>query len=340
LTRFFEHIINNFNFFSDIYIFILIIMNTEKQTDWLVIINPNAGRRKGERDWNQIRNLLILHNFDFYAIFTEQPRHAIDIARQHIEAGFLKIIVVGGDGTLNEVINGLFLQSKYPTTAIILGMITVGTGNDWGRMLNIPADYEEAILTIKKCRTFVQDAGMVRYQIENDQEDRYFVNIAGLGFDAVVTQKANRLKEKGKGGPLLYFVNIFSSLINYRYVNALINIDGQNIENQIFSMNIGIGKYNGGGMMQVPGAIADDGLFDLTVIKKISKPDVILSLRKLYNGNIVRHPKVDTYTGKSITIDSDTRIHLETDGESLGHTPLEFQIIPKSVQVISGVMVN
>jgi diacylglycerol kinase (ATP) len=101
-------------------------------------------------------------------------------------------------------------------------------------------------------------------------------------------------------------------------------------------MNIGIGKYNGGGMMQVPGAIADDGLFDLTVIKKISKPDVIMSLRKLYNGNIVRHPKVETYTGRSISIYSDTKILLETDGESLGHTPMEFQIIPRSVQVISG----
>jgi len=315
-------------------------MNTKVQTDWLVIINPNAGRRKGERDWNKISSLLIKHGFNFQSVFTECPRHAIEISRNKIESGFTKIIVVGGDGTLNEVINGLFLQSKFPTTTIILGMITVGTGNDWGRMLNIPLDYEQAIITIKECRTFVQDAGIVRYQNEGDEENRYFVNIAGLGFDAIVTKKANQLKEKGKGGPFLYFANIFSSLINYRYVNALITIDGQNIENQIFSMNIGIGKYNGGGMMQVPGAIADDGLFDMTVIKKISKPDVILSLRKLYNGNIIRHPKVETYTGRSIFIDSDSRIHLETDGESLGHTPLEFQIIPKSVQVISGSMIS
>ena len=88
--------------------------------------------------------------------------------------------------------------------------------------------------------------------------------------------------------------------------------------------------------MQVPGAIADDGLFDLTVINKMSKPNIILSLRKLYNGKIIRHSRVDTYTGKSISIDSDSKILLETDGESLGHTPMEFQIIPRSVQVISG----
>jgi YegS/Rv2252/BmrU family lipid kinase len=312
------------------------MIKMKKRADWLVIINPNAGIRKGERDWPGISSILVRHEFDFQPVFTERPRHAIEIARKNIEAGFTKIIVVGGDGTLNEVINGLFLQSKYPTTGITLGMITVGTGNDWGRMLHIPEDYEQAVLIIKECRTFVQDAGIVRYQINGNREDRYFINIAGLGFDAVVTKKANQLKERGKGGPLLYFANIFTSLLNYRYVNALISIDGQNYENKIFSMNIGIGKYNGGGMMQVPGAIADDGLFDLTVIKKISKPDVIMSLRKLYNGRITEHPKVETYTGKSIIIDSDSRILLETDGESLGHTPLEFKIIPKSVQVISG----
>jgi YegS/Rv2252/BmrU family lipid kinase len=307
-----------------------------KDKEWLVIINPNAGRRTGSRDWKKIRGLLVKHNFDFNEVFTERPGHAIDISKDSIEAGYKRIIVVGGDGTLNEVINGLFKQTKFPTTDITFGMISIGTGNDWGRMLKIPSDYEQAIITIKECRTFIQDAGIVSYRSDDNNVDRYFVNIAGLGFDAIVTKKANRLKQRGKGGPLLYFATIFSSLLNYRYVNAVINIDGKNYNNKIFSMNIGIGKYNGGGMMQVPGAIADDGLFDLTVIKKISKPDIILSLRKLYNGSIVRHPKVETYTGKSISIDSDTIIHLETDGESLGHTPMEFQIIPKSVQVIAG----
>jgi len=304
--------------------------------EWVVIVNPNAGRQKGRRDWAKIRSLLVKHGFDFNEVFTERPGHAIEISKEYIEAGNKNIIIVGGDGTLNEVINGLFKQTKYPTTDVTFGVISIGTGNDWGRMLKIPSDYEKAILTIKECKTFIQDAGIVSYRSNENNIERYFVNIAGLGFDAIVTKKANRLKERGKGGPLLYFATIFSSLLNYRYVNAVINIDGKNYKNKIFSMNIGIGKYNGGGMMQVPGAILDDGLFDLTVIKKISKPDIIMSLRKLYNGNIVRHRKVETYTGKSISIDSDTEILLETDGESLGHTPIEFQIIPKSVQVIAG----
>jgi diacylglycerol kinase family enzyme len=215
-------------------------------------------------------------------------------------------------------------------------MITVGTGNDWGRMHGIPADYEEAIKILTLNKTFIQDAGKVRYCNKNEPVDRYFVNIAGMGFDAEVTRKSNRLKQRGKGGPFLYFVNIFTSLLNFRHVEALINVDGQNVVNKIFSLNVGICRYNGGGMIQAPTAIPDDGLFDLTVIRKLSKPNVIFSLKRLYNGTIHKHPKVDIYTGRSIRIESRDTIRLETDGESLGHTPIEFRIIPRSVKVLTG----
>ena len=151
-----------------------------------------------------------------------------------------------------------------------------------------------------------------------------------------MTRKSNRLKEKGRGGALLYFVTIFTSLMNYRHVHALISVDGQALENQIFSLNIGICKFSGGGMIQVPNAVPDDGLFDLTVINSMSKLRVISSLRRLYNGTITEHPKVDSYTGKSIRVESTDTIHVETDGETLGHTPLEFTIIPKSVRIITG----
>jgi diacylglycerol kinase family enzyme len=181
---------------------------------------------------------------------------------------------------------------------------------------------------------------MVDYKKNGVSENRYFVNIAGLGFDAEVVRKTNRLKEKGKGGPLLYLINIFSSLVNYKFVNAVISVDGTDVENEILSMNVGICKYNGGGMIAVPGAVPDDGLFDLTVINRMSRPDILLSLRRLYDGTINKHPRVDSYTGKSIKVESEDRIMLETDGESLGHTPLEFSIIPKSVKIITGFSEN
>jgi YegS/Rv2252/BmrU family lipid kinase len=311
-----------------------------KSEEWLVIINPNAGRRRGLRDWSQIAGWLNHFKFNYHPVFTEFPMHAIDLSKDHIEKGYTRIIVVGGDGTMNEVVNGIFQQQRFKTTEISLGMITVGTGNDWGRMFGIPKDYKEAIQVLLQNKTFIQDAGMVEYKRNNASENRYFVNIAGLGFDAEVVRKTNRLKEKGKGGPLLYLINIFSSLVNYKFVNAVISVDGRDMENEILSINVGICKYNGGGMITVPGAIPDDGLFDLTVINRMSKPNILLSLRRLYDGTINKHPKVDSFTGKSIRVESDDRIMLETDGESLGHTPLEFSIIPKSVKIITGLLQN
>jgi YegS/Rv2252/BmrU family lipid kinase len=311
-----------------------------KSEDYLVIVNPNAGRRRGLRDWSLIAGWLNHFKFSYHPLFTEFPRHAIDLTREHIEKGYKKIIVVGGDGTMNEVVNGVFQQQRFKTTEISLGMVTVGTGNDWGRMFGIPKNYREAVQVLRQNNTFIQDAGMVEYRRNGVSENRYFVNIAGLGFDAEVVRKTNRLKEKGKGGPLLYLINIFSSLVNYKFVNAIISVDGTNIENEILSMNVGICKYNGGGMMAVPGAIPDDGLFDLTVINRMSRPNILWSLRRLYDGTINQHPRVDSFTGKSIRVESDDMIMLETDGESLGHTPLEFSIIPRSVKIITGFAEN
>jgi len=311
--------------------------NNSQEPGWLVVVNPNAGRRKGLIDWEEISGYLREYELDFTPVFTERPRHATEIVIEYVERDkFRKIIIVGGDGTMNEVVNGIFLQKQFPTTDISLGMITVGTGNDWGRMFGIPGDYREAIKVLTGNQTFIQDAGEVRYCNAEEPGNRYFVNIAGMGFDAEVVRKTNNAKKKGKGGALLYLVNIFTSLVNYKHVEAMISVDGLDVENKIFNINVGIGKYSGGGMIPSPNAIPNDGLFDLTVIRKLSKTNVILSMKRLYNGTIHKHPKVDSYTGKSIRVVSSDTIQLETDGENLGHTPIEFSIIPKSVRVLTG----
>ena len=237
---------------------------------------------------------------------------------------------------MNEVINGVFAQCRISTTEVMLGMISVGTGNDWARMFNIPADYEGAVLTIKQQKTFIQDAGLVSFRKNGKEWKRYFINIAGMGFGARVVERSNRMKDKGKSGPLLYFYNIFFSLLKYRAQDAEIAIDGRTFDRSIFSMNVGIGKYNGGGMIQVPHAIADDGLYSITLIKKIGKLNILANMKRLYNGTITKHSKVETYMGKSVLVDGPIRLQIETDGENLGHGPMSFQIIPRSVRVISG----
>ncbi|MCF8224430.1 MAG: diacylglycerol kinase family lipid kinase [Bacteroidales bacterium] len=303
--------------------------------NWLVVVNPAAGGGKAEKAWPIIKGLLKKHNFRFDPVFTSRRLHAMLISRNKINEGYNKIIVVGGDGTMNEVINGVFAQQRIPTNEVMLGIITVGTGNDWGKMFNIPQDYEQAVITIKNQKTFVQDAGVVTYMRSGKNWQRYFINIAGMGFGAKVVARTNRMKERGKSSVGLYMTTLFTSLLSYRSIKAKIEIDGNAFKRKVFSMNIGIGKYNGGGMMQIPHAIADDGLYSITLIKKIGRLNVIANINKLYNGKITQHRKVESYTGKTINVDSPSLLQLETDGETLGHSPMEFQIIPRSLKVIA-----
>jgi len=315
-----------------------VIINTPS-LKWLVIVNPNAGRRKGEKDWPEISKLLSESGFTYQEIFTEHRDHAVHLAEENINNGYRKILVVGGDGTLNEVVNGIFRQKVCATTDITLGMIMVGTGNDWGRMYNIKGKYHKAVKILKKERLFIQDAALVTYHIGSEKKTRYFVNMAGMGYDALVARMTNKLKEKGGGGPLAYLYNLFKGLFSYRHTVMEVLIDGkETFRGNVFSMSIGICRYNGGGMMQLPNAIPDDGILDMTIMKDVKKMDVVRNIKKLYDGSFLGLHFIETHSGRNIRITSDPphTAFLETDGESLGNSPFEFEIIPRAIKIITG----
>jgi YegS/Rv2252/BmrU family lipid kinase len=302
-----------------------------------MIVNPNAGVKKGTKYWPKILKLLRDENVDFDFQITASKGHAIEIALNAIGDGCRNLCVVGGDGTLNEVLNGITGQKEVPWTEITMGMIPVGTGNDWCRMFGIPFDYLKAIRVLKRRKTFLQDAGKVTYYHKDEQLQRFFMNVAGMGYDALVAKKTNMLKEKGLGGPLTYMYFVFASLFQYNFIEAVIEVDGKPaFKGEIFSMNVGICKYNGGGMMQVPYAIPDDGMLDVTLIKKTSKWMVVRYARKLFDGSLVNLPMVATFRGETIRIRSTGRVFLETDGESLGHTPFTFEILPRCLKIVTG----
>jgi YegS/Rv2252/BmrU family lipid kinase len=313
-------------------------LETKNKGEWFVLVNPNAGTRKGYKDWDEIRMLLTEANIPHHYIFTKYKEHAISITTHNIKKGYRKFIVVGGDGTLNEVINSIFLQKNVPTDEFLVGMIPVGTGNDWCRMFKVPFKYKKAIEVIKQEKTFIQDIGKVTYFNGTKANSRYFINVAGMGYDAVVAAKTNKDKAKGRGGPLVYLKNLFISLLFYKHSNIEVFIDNQKEPHKCkaFSMGVGICIYNGGGMKQLPNAIPDDGLLDMTLIKKLGKFTVVKEISRLYDGSFINHPKVSTFTGKKIKITSNPPISLEADGESLGHSPFVFEIIPRSLKVVVG----
>lgn len=304
--------------------------------EWLAIVNPNAGKGKGLMDWDRISSLFEKNKIAVFPEFTRRKGHAIELVRNWIGEGYRQIIAVGGDGTLNEIVNGAFTQQFCKTSDITIGMIPVGTGNDWGRMFGIPLIYEGSVKVIREHKEMLHDVGVITYMNGDQSEKRYFMNISGVGFEAAVVKKTNARKVKGKSSNAIYFWNLVTSLLAYRSRKVEMVIEGTTISHDIFSINVGNGRYCGGGMRQTPEAIPDDGLLDVTVIKEIRKFEILRSLKLLYDGTILSHPKVDGYRTSQLMISSDHKLYAEADGESLGHTPVEYSLIPAGIKIVYG----
>jgi diacylglycerol kinase (ATP) len=192
------------------------------------------------------------------------------------------------------------------------------------------------VQVIREEHTMLHDVGVIDYFMGKEKQRRYFLNIAGLGFESVVVWKTNKQKDKGKSSKTIYLLNLLSSLISYRNTPVEITIDGKTSKARIFSINVGNGRYCRGVMRQTPEAIPNDGLLDITIIKEMGKIEIIRNLKLLYDGTILSHPKVDGYRSNNLKVSSDSLIYLEADGESLGHGPAEFGILPLAVNIVYG----
>jgi lipid kinase, YegS/Rv2252/BmrU family len=311
----------------------------EQTTKWLAIINPMASVGKAKKDWPEIKRILIEEGFDFDEIMTEYPCHAIALVKDKIiEKGYKKIISVGGDGTLNEVVNGVMQQTRFPIKDLIIGVIPVGTGNDWVKTFDYPSDYRKIIKIIKAGQTFAHDVGKVSYFENKELKQRYFINSAGIGLDEMVTNKINTMKKEGRNGKLSYLLSLVTCLFQCKPSHVKIEVDEKVVfDDYILSISAGIGRYTGGGIMQTPHAIPDDGIFDLTVIRKVPLLKIAANVKDLYNGKFVDNLKeISCFRGKKIHMVSipEHTIHIETDGETLGNSPFEFDIIQKAVNMV------
>ncbi|MBO5831695.1 MAG: diacylglycerol kinase family lipid kinase [Alistipes sp.] len=307
----------------------------EGEKKWFVVVNPTSGGGKGLADYPLISKLLRDNNIRHEAVFTEHKHHATALTVEAVDAGYRDIIVVGGDGTLHEVINGLFIQRSTEPKSVTIAVISAGTGNDWIRMFGIPTRYSEAIRAIKEGYTFLQDVAEVDYEESKYCQTRYMANVAGLGFDAAVIKRTLTSRAKrvlGKGGYLWCLVRSFFA---HKATGAKVWIDDELVYNDLlFSIAIGIGKYNGGGIQQLPAAVADDGLLDVTMIRPVHWWHVVFRLRRLFNGSIYSIGHVIHAQGKKIRIESSPETPLEIDGELYGGTPVELRVKHREVRVI------
>lgn len=303
----------------------------------MVIVNPKAGSGRGLKDWPVISNQMYDSGLNFTCVFTAHKYHAVELTVKAINDGFRNIVAVGGDGTIHEVVNGIFIQKAVPTTEVSLAVIPTGTGNDWIRMYGISKTYSEAVRSLAEKRSILQDVAKVTFYETRVKHVRYMANVAGLGYDAVVNLKYNNLKDEGKQGKMLYLRSTFNTFMKFRSKHFKISADGRPFyEGMVFSGAVGIGQYNGGGMQQMPNALVNDGLMDLTIIRKMSKFRVLRNFKLLYSGNIYTNPKVIFTQAKEIEISTVPETRIEIDGEAVGFSPFTFELVPHSIRVVVG----
>ncbi len=308
------------------------------QSAWKVIVSSRSGGGKARHDWPEIANLLKAKSIEFIASITDHAYHAIELAREAVLSGFRKLLVVGGDGAVHEVLNGLYSQSEVSPSEVTVGLIPVGSGNDWSRLHRIPADYGRAVDLIAEAgvRTRLQDVACVHTLMDGKPYCRYMMNIGGLGFDSDVCRRFDIAKEHGHAGDRQYLKSLLSGFLAYRPLRFRVAVDGEEFyHGTAFSVALGIGQYCGGGMRQTPDAVPDDGLINVTVVGKLSKWKFLSKVPSLFKGDIYRHKEVRHTTGRRVEISAAPYSYMEVDGEPVGITPVRIEVIPAGVQVVS-----
>jgi len=305
---------------------------------WNVIVSSRSGGGKAAHDWPEIAKMLKNKGIDFTGYVTDHAYHAIELARNAVLSGFRKLLVVGGDGAVHEVLNGLYSQTEISPSEVTLGLIPVGSGNDWSRLHAIPHDYCQAVDLIgdAAAHTRFQDVARVDTMMDGRPYCRYMMNIGGLGFDSEVCHRFDLAKARGHAGDRQYLKSLISGFLAYRPLKFRVDVDGREFfRGPAYSVALGIGRFCGGGMRQTPDAVPDDGLIDLTVVGKISKWSFLSKLPSLFKGDLFKYKEVSHTRGRVVDISAAPYSYMEVDGEPVGMTPVRVEVIPSGVQVVS-----
>ncbi len=310
-----------------------------EELSWLLVFNPQSGGKpkQQEKVLSRITKALEQMRIRFDLLKTEGPGDARTRVREAIViGGRRKILVAGGDGTLHEVVNGIFdAEPKVNAQDVTLGCIPVGSGNDWVKTIDIPTDIEAAAKSLKLGNYFFQDVGLIEFEGPEGTEFRHFINIAGIGFDAEVVNTMQARVRKGKS-PGSYHAHITKNLLKYKAAPMRIFVDGELWEDtSVFSIAAGICRYNGNGMLPLPDAIPDDGELDMTLIKAISPMQVVWHKGKLYDGSFTELPFIRQVQGHTFRFESDVPVKVEADGELLGHLPATISLRHRNLRIIS-----
>jgi diacylglycerol kinase (ATP) len=299
------------------------------------VVNPHAANGATGREWPRIGKIAEEILGPFETCLTEGPGDATRMTREQLIKGVDRVICVGGDGTLNEVVNGFFDEKGPLRQDALLGFLPNGTGCDFCRTMPIPSGIKASLETIREGYVRTIDLGLIRFRNhQGGMSSRYFHNIASFGVGGEVVDRVNRTSKAC--GPFITFIwGTIVSLFTYQKKRIRLTVDGAD-ERTYDVLNIAIanGRYHGGGMLVAPDALTDDGIFHVTVIGAMVLPLVFWHLPKLYTGKIRNIRQVFMTTGRRVSALSEQRVLLDIDGEQPGTLPAELEIVPGAINMI------
>jgi YegS/Rv2252/BmrU family lipid kinase len=295
-----------------------------------IIVNPAAGANTTYRRWPHIQSLLRNSGLSFDFEYTEGAGHAFALAREAASDGYGLLVAVGGDGTINEVANGVLTAVNTEFTT--MGIVSTGTGNDFIRSLGIPKDYVGACQRLVGPHRLMIDAGVVEYEKDGQRQQRYFVNSAGVGFDAEVNEAVEHLPKR-IGHTIPFVMGLLKTLPAYRNKDISLVIDGRRESRRVLSVIVSNGAYFGGGMKIAPDADISDRQLDVLTIGDVGKLELLKVFPRVYKGTHITHPKVRVEKASEVTVESGMRILVQADGELLGEGPATFRVLPAALNL-------
>jgi len=298
----------------------------------IVIVNPQAGNSRTEKIWPNIESALEKSIGSFEVLQTTCRGDATDLSRRILAVDTVRIVAVGGDGHLNEVLNG-FIENDLPVNPEArLSFVMTGTGCDFQRSLGISGKWQNAVADLKDAKVRKIDVGKVTYTAaDKTQKIRYFDNIASFGLSGAVDHclEHSRLRDYLGGSPLFLWATI-KTVFTHPNQSIRFRID-DGPEEEICS-RLGLlanGGYFGGAMHAAPEAELDDGLLDLLMLKEISVAKFLWHLPKIYKGTHLKIPEIFFQKVRKFTAESSEQVILDIDGESPGYLSATFEVLPK-----------
>jgi diacylglycerol kinase (ATP) len=289
------------------------------------LFNPASANGSTGKRWPELQRRAKELGLDGDSLLSERPGQLTELARAAAGTHDL-LVVVGGDGTLNEVVNGVAgLDAE-------LAVLPAGTGQDFGKTHDIPTGFDDAVRLALEGTARALDIGRATFQDGAGEATRYFANVGSAGMSGAVARRANSMSKR-LGGRTTFFYALVREFAAWKNTEVTVTLDGDERRGPMHDVIVANGRWHGGGMKLAPDARPDDGLFDVVLIGDVTKLDFVTTAPKLYSGKHVGHPRVEVLRTATVAVDAAKPLPIELEGETVGITPARFEIVPGALRV-------